>query len=111
MLEGMLSTLDPRVHCLGVNAVHGYSDVECLSLILPARSATAGSLRGHLKLMPPDTREALIRALLEDAPQDLMCDLIDCEFHDHNASKKCVGRLVRACSCLSLRDCDCILTC
>jgi hypothetical protein len=42
-----------------------------------------GSLKDHLKVIPQDTREALIRALLVDAPKGFLCDIIECEYHDH----------------------------
>ncbi len=48
------------------------------------KSLVTGSLRPHLKNLSRESREALLLALLEDAPKDMQCDLLDCEFHDHN---------------------------
>jgi hypothetical protein len=54
----------------------------------PLAFTGAGALRPQLKGLSRETREALLLALLEDAPQDMQCDLLDCEYHDHS---RCVG--------------------
>ena len=57
-------------------------------------SIVSGSLRPQLKTLSRETREALLLALLEDCPKDLQCDLLDCEFHDHDR----YGLVTRLCA-------------